>query len=682
MVMLFKKVITYCYLGIFFFVPLILYPFSSEIFEFNKLVLVYAFTSVIVASWVGIMVIENKFVFRRTILDIPLLLFLVSQFISAILSIDTRTSFLGYYSRFHGGLASVIVYSLLYWAYVSNIDRQKTTTGLKTLLASGFVVCAYGVLQHFGIDKNLWVQDVQNRIFSTMGQPNWLAAWLVSLIPVAWVFSMKSSKKKIQHYLWTVLSAVFFLTLLYTKSRSGMLGLTAAWLIFWPYVIWKDKIHAFKSFIIHNSSFIILILLIGTPWTPSITNVTNKQQPATPISGTVLETGGTESGEIRKIVWKGAIDVWKNYPIFGSGLETFAFSYYQFRPVKHNLVSEWDFLYNKAHNEYLNFAATTGTVGIISYILLIIFCLYQISKGKKQQPSATNPSEDSQIWKAGLLAGFASILITNFFGFSVVTVALMFFLFPAMSSTIESSAKPIAQSNNISSLAASQKSFLLIVLCTMLYALFAISKYWYADTLYAKGKLENERQNYLAARNFLTKAIYLSPREALYISELAKADTNLALILHENERSDEASELAQLAERHMSTAQRLSSRNLNIKRDTAGSLTKLAMVDNSYLLKANRTLVEADRLAPTDAKIKFNLALSYLRIGQNDTAEPLLREVITIKPNYKEGYFTLAALLADKGERAEAIKLLEYVLTEIDPKDTGIKDFLEEIKNM
>ena len=81
--------------------------------------------------------------------------------------------------------------------------------------------------------------------------------------------------------------------------------------------------------------------------------------------------GGTDSGQIRLYVWQGALDIWKAYPLFGTGVETFAFAYYQFRPAEHNLTSEWDYLYNKAHNEYLNYLATTGALGLGSYLLFI-----------------------------------------------------------------------------------------------------------------------------------------------------------------------------------------------------------------------------------------------------------------------------------------------------------------------
>ncbi len=104
----------------------------------------------------------------------------------------------------------------------------------------------------------------------------------------------------------------------------------------------------------------------------------------------------------------------RRYPIFGTGVETFAYSYYETRPVGHNYVSEWNFLYNKAHNEYLNFAATTGSVGLSSYLILIVVSVFVFIKNKR----------------ADLLAGYAAIGLTNFFGFSVVVVSLLFFFVP------------------------------------------------------------------------------------------------------------------------------------------------------------------------------------------------------------------------------------------------------------
>lgn len=297
--------VSFLFNTLFFFVPLVLFPKTSELFEFNKMVLIYVLTTLIVSTWVFKIILERKIIFRRTMLDIPLLVFLGSQFLSTLVSLDGRTSFFGYYSRFHGGLASSVSYALLYWAYVSNMDRKKTKRAIYFLLASGVLVSVYGVLEHFGIDKDIWVQDVQNRVFSTLGQPNWLAAWLVALMPITWGFALiskfnpfgklrvdaeqsrsikfQSSKLqfKVQNFwVWILLSSLFFITLLYTKSRSGLLGFLVADFVFWTTTALvmfrqREKLKILiKKLLIFNFAFLIVAAAIGTPWTPSLLRAT------------------------------------------------------------------------------------------------------------------------------------------------------------------------------------------------------------------------------------------------------------------------------------------------------------------------------------------------------------------------------------------------------------------------
>ncbi|KKR13635.1 MAG: hypothetical protein UT40_C0012G0001, partial [Candidatus Woesebacteria bacterium GW2011_GWA1_39_21b] len=334
---------------------------------------------------------------------------------------------------------------------------------------------------------------------------------------------------------WILLSSIFFITLLYTKSRSGILAFALAFLLFWAFSFLLssfNKIHTTGAKKLIVNYFLIVLLTtitiafsVGTPWTPNLMElvnndklITNNQSQIT-LPGPALEVGGSSSAEIRKIVWKGAVEIWKHYPILGTGVETFAFSYYNYRPVEHNLVSEWDFLYNKAHNEYLNFAATTGTVGLLSYLTLIVSTLLLFVKYLKFNLSIA------------LLSGYVSILVTNFFGFSVVPVALLFFLFPAIAVSLNQ--EPGAtnlEPNKKETIDSSQKVIMGVILLATCYVLFATAKYWYGDFLYARGKLQNDSQEYIKAQSTLTAAAKLSPNESIYHGELADVTATLALI--------------------------------------------------------------------------------------------------------------------------------------------------------
>lgn len=663
-----KKVIFYLFAVLLFFVPIVLWPYTSEVFEFNKMVLTYTLTALIIAAWGVRSISERKFIFRRTILDIPLLVFISSQFVSTLLSIDPLTSWLGYYSRYNGGFVSILCYSLLYWAFVSNFQKNEVLALIKIWLGSTVLVSLYGVLEHFGIDKNIWVQDVQSRVFSTLGQPNWLAAWLVALIPTTWAFLLKEKVKTINFWVYFSASLLLFWTLIFTKSRSGFLGFGVTFIVFWAGYFWLKQEEYKKHlnpFVIIGSSLLFICLISGTQFTPSIFSFVNhaSSQPVAQPQGPALETGGSESGAIRKIVWKGAVEVWKHYPVLGTGVETFAFAYPKYRPVEHNLVSEWDFIYNKAHNEYLNFAANTGTFGIVSYLVLIGFSAYLLFKSQK----------------IALLAGYVSLLVTNFFGFSVVPTQLELFLFPAFAITLAISDQPLASSKR-GALSLSQKvaaSAILIATCCLLIAIF---RYWHADTLYSLGKNYNDVGKPNIALTHLNKVVESQPKQALFHNELAEIYTSLALTAHEQKNDDSAKKYADLAIAESQKAISISPANINLKKTRFGIFIKLSLINPNFMVLARDTAFDLTSASPTDAKMYYNLGLAYAQLGQIDDAFTTLKKTIELKANYKDARLAYTFLLIKNRDNTKAREELEYILKYIDPNDSLTKQTLESLK--
>ena len=679
-----------------FTVPLLLWPYTSEVFEFNKMVFVYLCTVLIAGTWGVRMVSEKRIIFSRTILDIPLLIFFTSQLISTVLSIDPLTSWLGYYSRFNGGLASTICYLILYWAFVSNLDKKAVRNLTNTVFASAVIVSIYGVLEHLGIDKNIWQQDVQHRVFSTLGQPNWLAAWLVALLPLTWYSiienSQKYGKKQLLKILWPYLMHIlFFTTLIFTGSRSGLLGFAAADALFWILVFLKTKFKFYKHFLITNTFAVVILFLFGGQWIaslisgnqiPIISNLLKNSQTSTPAESQIavpaLESGGTESAVIRKIVWEGAIDIWKHYPIFGTGVETFAYSYYNFRPVAHNMTSEWDFIYNKAHNEYLNFMANSGTVGIAAYIVMVGFMAYTI--GKKIFHSKKEDNSYLKIINISWLSGFISILVTNYFGFSVVPIQLLFFLYPAFSVVEDREHGP--EKTGEGKLDSGQKTGIVLIIALVLYLIFIICRYWYSDTLYKQGSTYNQpavnRPD--LATGYLNRAINLEPEQGLYYAELSKSYSTLALAYEQAKESTTASQLIDAAIANSAKAVDLSPANVNFKRNQASVFIMLSTINPNFLINAADSLLSAVKQAPTDAKLYYNLGLVYARIGQNDKAKDALEKTVSLKPDYQAARLAYAILLIDSGQNDKAKEQLEYILTKISPDDTQAKQYLESIK--
>jgi putative inorganic carbon (hco3(-)) transporter len=139
------------------------------------------------------------------------------------------------------GLAKMVVYFLSYFLLVDTLQQSRSKRQiviLAALVLGGFLVSMYGLYQYkIGVaplatweDPN--VEDKMTRIYSTLGNPNLLAGYLVPIAPVAFALALiPAFGKGLMRWLCipllgvaVVISAASWLT----GSRGGWLGLLAA----------------------------------------------------------------------------------------------------------------------------------------------------------------------------------------------------------------------------------------------------------------------------------------------------------------------------------------------------------------------------------------------------------------------------------------------------------------------
>lgn len=691
---------------------------------------VYALTVITSGLWLLRMVSEQRLILKRTPLDLPLALFLLSQIISTLFSIDPHTSFWGYYSRLNGGLLSIISYVLLYYAFVSNFEKDDVIKFLKGAVFAGGLVSLYAIPEHFGFSPSCliltqeftascWVQDVQARVFGTLGQPNWLAAYLAMLIfPTIYFFI--TSQKLLQKIFYFLLSIIYYLAFTFTYSRGATLGLIAGFAVFIiPQLLTFNlrglkinftKTAALKPLGSVLGSFIIINLLFGSaltefkllkePAIPTRPGITQAQGPAP--SGTQLENGGTESGQIRLIVWKGALEIFKAYPLFGSGVETFAYSYYQFRPTEHNLVSEWDFLYNKAHNEYLNYLATTGAIGLLTYLSIIFtfgfFCIkYYLSHQRRGSPEAARINEKTQdtlntyplLLIPSLLAGYISYLIQNFFLFSVVIVAVLFYLYPAFVFIYSGTARDL-QGNNFTvktvsrllGLIARKKLSLrltqVLIVVIILLLLNSLSNLWLSDTYFKKGSDYNDAGNPGRAYNYLVEAVRLNPNEPLYLSELGNAAAASALALSAEDATT-SGELKDDSILFTDLSLLQSPHNTTILRTAIRTFFQLTLLDPEMEGKTLEIVDKSISLSPTDPKLLFSKAVILTQLNKQAEAITTLKKATELRPNYREARLQLADYYIKNNQKDLAKEQIDAVLKLI-PGDADALKLQEQLK--
>ena len=570
---------------------------------------------------------------------------------------------------------------------------------LYAIFSSAILVVLWGLPSHFGFDPtcllfrgtfdvSCWTSDFQPRvrIFSTLGQPAWLAAYLVTLLPILTALFINFVKGKNLRNIkslnflfslgFVVLFFGFYLSLLYTQARSAIL---AFWVIlplllvsyFWYFV--KPNFDRKKLNLNFKALLFILLLTMGITFfagqpfsqlnkftLSGLKSVFSKPVPAKEIPKTTAtpqtfttELGGTDSGKIRLLVWQGAIDIWKNNLVFGSGLETYAFAYYKYRPAAHNLTSEAKYLYNKAHNEYLNYLATTGTFGIVTYVSMIGGFLY-ISFRHLYKKRKKLSQEDFLI--LSILAGYGGILATNFFGFSVVIINIFFYLIPGFVFILfgminyEKGYKLSFSKKETYLLSNPQKTSLIIVLAVSLVLLFNLVNFWNADRKYYFGSNYDRAGDYQTAYNFLKQAVDMRPGEPVFKDELAYNNAVLgSAVLAQSQQQKENQEQnvaigKQLIEASIKGTNEVTAEHPN---DIVFLKTKvrvfytLGQVDPKYLPKALEAIKKTAELAPTDADVSYNLGVLYGQTGNAQMAVKTLENTVKLKPDDSKIYYAL-----------------------------------------
>lgn len=681
------------------------------------MMLVYALTITIVTAWIIKMVKNQKLIISRTPLDIPLLLFLLSQVLATIFSIDKHTSIWGYYSRSNGGLLSITSYILLYYAFVSNFSWTDLGRFLKVMLLGGLLVSLWAIPEHFGrsfsclilqgeFTASCWVQDVQARVFATLGQPNWLAAYLGMIIFIAiYFFMVKEGLKSKIYYFCLIL--LYYLAFSFTYSRGATLGLIGGFLtlIVSLIVINYDKklfkkpskliSYLIKSSLVRKLTLVLFyFLLINFLFASALTSFSLIKQSAAPTrpglvtnsapTGTQLENGGTESGQIRLIVWRGAFDIFRNYPVFGSGVETFAYSYFKFRPNEHNLVSEWDFLYNKAHNEYLNYLATTGILGFGSYVAMIGFFIIWVFKffiNKKVSPK-------DKLLISCFFAGYVSYLIQNIFGFSVVMIALLFYLFPAFTFVGSATTSDLKLKKNhfllkIADLTLLKrpiysKVLLIIILVMGVYLLAGVYRYWLADSLFKRGLDLANFGNTGRAYNLILQSTKINQGEPLYKSELGNIAAVNAVSLAKDEATLSAA-LVEIAQDQTEKALEISPANVSLWRTAIRTYFALSTLDKEFNKKTIEVINYAISLAPNDPKIYHSKGVILDNFGDIKGSISSFEKAVELKPNYHEALFSLGLEYEKDKQIDRAIETMERILKLI-PNEPDAAKKLEDLR--
>ena len=196
----FDKIIEWFFLALVFLSPVIFDRRIGIVFSLTKTTTMRILVILILSVWAIKLLITKKHGFRRTPLDWPVLSYLLAATVATITSVHTVISFIGFYGRFEG-LSTWYLFALIFWIalnYFRGIEKLKLI--IATVAPTASIMSIYGIIQRHELDPYSWGGVVTwQRVIATIGQPNFLAAYMcMSFFLLLFFFLLPGKEKGIE----------------------------------------------------------------------------------------------------------------------------------------------------------------------------------------------------------------------------------------------------------------------------------------------------------------------------------------------------------------------------------------------------------------------------------------------------------------------------------------------------
>jgi len=468
-------------LAIIFFIPIIFdYSMSSyNFFDLYKAIIFRLMLAFILLVFAAKVFINGRLNYRGDAKIFLLAgLMLASFFVSSSFSLHPAQSFWGSFLR-QQGFYNFFNYLLFFVLLILNVDNFiKLKRIIITVVAAASLTAAYGLVQYFNFDPLAWSESALNtgRIFSSLGQPNFFAHWLIMVLPFSLYALIFIAKRALVRFFVGLTLLMQLACLIFTYSRAAWLGflgsmffLIIGWLFYKrfktvamgfiptpeergrkPADAWsnnlKDKplqpIHRRGSKPKdHGRKFVawgfIGLILIGIMFVASL-NLISQVQPGDYNSIGLLNRlksitdfkGG--SNKMRLYYLESAVKEIKQANFLrlfiGYGPEVLGDVFMKYYRIDWGIYEAINSFPDRAHNWLFDQILALGFLGLAANLIFYVYLIYRAAVFLLAKPSF-GPDDWLLIF---LFSSLAAYFINNLFSFSLFTVLVYLYLILAL----------------------------------------------------------------------------------------------------------------------------------------------------------------------------------------------------------------------------------------------------------
>jgi len=296
---------------------------------------------------------DKKFYIKITIILVMYILFLL---ISSILSYNQNTSFFGESFRRNGSL-TYIAFAIFFLSAAKFVRFENLNIVFSRVILVGLLTSTYAFIQLSGNDFVEWT--AQGSIITTLGNTNFAGASMAIFFILIFGQIFNSSFTPFYRISAFAVSILLFLAILPTNARQALMILFFGVFLILLYKIYElNKIASYFFGLVGITAAIVAVL--GTLQIGPLSDLLYKQ-----------------SVSVRGFYWRAGIEMFKDHPLFGVGVDNYGAFFKQYRDAQYPLNYGFNITSSAAHNVFIQNFATGGLFVGTSYLLLQLLVFYK-----------------------------------------------------------------------------------------------------------------------------------------------------------------------------------------------------------------------------------------------------------------------------------------------------------------
>ncbi|HCC22025.1 hypothetical protein A2480_04655 [Candidatus Uhrbacteria bacterium RIFOXYC2_FULL_47_19] len=685
-----------------FLIPVFILPWTTEVADFNKQMLLFVGVSVAAIAWMGKMLAERRFEYRRSVVNLIVLVFLGIYAISTWLSVNPYLSLTGNYGQARDGLLTVIALAVLYFVTINSVQTESELKRLlMAVVSGGFVAVVYGLLQGLGVFI-LPFTFASKAGFNTVGTVSALgilAAFLVMLCSGLLLYGHgRPSQSGVKVYATKVLLVMTSIISLWLVAAIGFWPATVALLVSSLVLIGYTFVHAnslrgLNGVILPAAAVVVTILALLFSWSLGL-HFPLEVMPSTSTSFSI------------------ATQTIREFPFLGSGPGTYIFDFAKYHPVELNDTNFWNVRFDRGSSRFLTLLPSLGLLGTLTWLLVLLLLLG--SAGKKLLRA------DEATWHIliGIFSAWFLLILSKFLYSSSLTLEVLFWVMMAM--------LVIVHKHDFYSVRfeKSPRASMLVTFAFILSLVFILSgafvqvQRYSGEVAFARAMEARNSQDYDLAIEQLTKATNLNKHNDVYLRNLAlvlmskteqMAAKQISLVQEEGESKEAfAARQTKATQERSQIASMLTTKAVQSAK-AATEISKVNVANWSVLGSIYRKLIgvtegaenwtlatyeQASQLEPSNPSLPTEVGKMYLLLSDlarknlapsgkaadegwakvtslQDKANEYFNRAVELKSDYGPARYNLALILDRQGKLVEAISGMESVARD-NPKDVGV----------